>query len=164
MDAREESGIAVPVRQISGVDSLIAIKFVSKIKNQASRDSDALAVDFEGKEPLRQMLLNAPKYGNDNDYVDELFGDLSIWLQNRISQEFNPFGSRLWSGRSGAVAHVSFGKETGALPNGRKAWQPLADGFLSPSQGMDTKGTHVFIRRQGQLCREFNRRPYEHEI
>jgi len=129
------------------VDSMIAIKKLVFEDKKLSMDEvlDAVEANFEGKEAVRSMLLNAPKYGNDDDYVDELFGDLSIWLQNRIAQEINPFGSKLWSGRSGAVAHVSFGKETGALPNGRKAWTPLADGFLSPSQGADLKGpTAVF--------------------
>lgn len=154
MDARE-GGVRYPqfLYHVSDrglqdtVDSLIAInKLVFEDKKLSIGDIlDALAVNFEGKERIRSMLHNAPKYGNDDDYVDELFSDLSIWLQNRIAQELNPFGSKLWSGRSGAVAHVSFGKETGALPNGRKAWQPLADGFLSPSQGVDTKGpTAVF--------------------
>ena len=129
------------------VDSFTAIKkFVFEEKKTTIDEIvEALACNFEGKEQLRSMLQSAPKYGNDEDEVDDLFGELSVWLQKRIAQENNPFGSKLWSGRSGAVAHVMFGKLTGALPNGRLAWQPLADGFLSPSQGVDENGpTAVF--------------------
>lgn len=128
-------------------DSLIAIKKLVFDENRISLKEvlDAVSVNFEGKDSIRAMLLAAPKYGNDDDYVDELFGDLSLWLQDRIARELNPFGSRLWSGRTGAVIHVAFGKATGALPNGRKAGEPLADGFLSPEQGLDVKGpTAVF--------------------
>jgi formate C-acetyltransferase len=129
------------------VDSLAAIsKTVFEEKKISMKELiEAISVNFQGKDNVRAMLRAAPKYGNDDDSVDELFGDLSLWLQDRIGQELNPFGSRLWSGRSGAVAHVTFGKVTGALPNGREAGEPLADGFLSPAQGMDVKGpTAVF--------------------
>ncbi len=106
---------------------------------------DALSCDFAGRESVRAILRAAPKYGNDDDYVDDIFGELSVWLQDRIGMEKNPFGSSLWAGRSGAVAHVEFGKKVGALPDGRKAGEPLADGYLSPSQGVDVKGpTAVF--------------------
>lgn len=128
-------------------DSLIAIKKLVFEDKQLSLKEvlDAVSVNFENEEYIRGMLKAAPKYGNDDDYVDELFGDLSLWLQDRIAQELNPFGSKLWSGRSGATIHVVFGSLTGALPNGRRAGEPLADGFLSPAQGVDIKGpTAVF--------------------
>jgi pyruvate formate-lyase/glycerol dehydratase family glycyl radical enzyme len=154
MDARE-GGVRYPEflyhvsdRGLQNVaDSLAAIKKVVFEDKKLSLDEvlDAVSKNFEGKEDLRNLLKAAPKYGNDDDYVDEIFSDLSLWLQNRIGEEKNPFGSRLWSGRSGAVAHVMFGKLTGALPDGRKDEEPLADGYLSPTQGMDVKGpTAVF--------------------
>jgi pyruvate formate-lyase/glycerol dehydratase family glycyl radical enzyme len=128
-------------------DSLAAIKKVVFEDKKLSLDEvlDAVSKNFEGKEDLRNLLKAAPKYGNDDDYVDEIFSDLSLWTQHRIGEEKNAFGSRLWTGRSGAVVHVLMGQKTGALPDGRKAGEPLADGFLSPSQGMDVKGpTAVF--------------------
>ncbi len=154
MDARE-GGVRYPQflyhiadRGLQNVaDSLAAINKVvfEEKKLGISELLEALSVNFEGREQVRAMLKAAPKYGNDDDYADEFFSDLSLWLQDRIGQETNPFGTRLWSGRSGAVAHVTFGRVTGALPDGRKAGEPLADGFLSPSQGMDLNGpTAVF--------------------
>ena len=128
-------------------DSLTAIRKVVFEDQRASLAQvvAALSSDFDGDAALRAMLRSAPKYGNDDDYADDIFGELSVWLQHRIGMEKNPFGSSLWAGRSGAVAHVEFGKRVGALPDGRKAGEPLADGYLSPSQGVDVKGpTAVF--------------------
>jgi pyruvate-formate lyase len=128
-------------------DSLAAVKKIVFEDQKASLGEvlAALNIDFEGQEVLRAKLKAAPKFGNDDDYVDDMFGELSVWLQHRIGMEKNPFGSSLWAGRSGAVAHVEFGKKVGALPDGRKAGEPLADGYLSPSQGVDVNGpTAVF--------------------
>lgn len=154
MDARE-GGIRYPQflyhfsdRGLQNVaDSLAAIRKVVFEKKKISMKEllEALSTNFEGKEDVRSMLRAAPKYGNDDDYADDLFGELSLWLQHRIGEEKNAFGEKLWTGRSGAVVHVLFGKKVGALPDGRKAGEPLADGFLSPAQGVDVKGpTAVF--------------------
>ena len=105
----------------------------------------AMRANFEGYEYERALLHAAPKYGNDDEYADNVFNELSVWLQERMAQEKNPFGTRLWAGRSGAMAHVTFGRRTGPLPSGRRDGEPLADGFCSPSQGCDTHGpTGVF--------------------
>lgn len=154
MDARE-GGVRYPQfifhvsdRGLQNVaDSLAAIKKVVFEDKKISMKEllESLSANFEGKEDVRNMLRAAPKYGNDDNYVDDIFNELSMWLQRRIAMEKNHFGSRLWTGRSGAVVHVLLGKLTGALPDGRKAGEPLADGFLSPQQGMDVKGpTAVF--------------------
>ena len=92
-------------------DSLAAIKklvFDDK-KLTMKQVLEAVSANFEGYEVIRHMLRSAPKYGNDDDYVDRIFDDLSLWLSRRIDSELNPFGGRLWAGRSGAVAHVTFG-------------------------------------------------------
>lgn len=113
---------------------------------------DAVSANFEGAEDVRSLLRSAPKYGNDDEYVDDIFDNLSLWLGRRIDSELNPFGGRLWAGRSGAVAHVTFGKVTGALPDGRKAGEPLADGFLSPGQGMDVNGPTAAFNSASRIC------------
>jgi pyruvate-formate lyase len=97
------------------------------------------------------MLLSAPKYGNDDDYVDDIFNDLSFWLQFETSEVKNPFGAKLYPGRTGAVIHVIFGKRVGALPDGRKAGEPLADGFLSPGQGRDVKGPTAMLNSASKI-------------
>lgn len=91
---------------------------------------EAMDADFEGYEYERALLKAAPKYGNDDDYADAIFDDLSVWLQNRMFHEKNPFGTPLWAGRSGAMAHVTFGRKTGPLPSGHKSGEPIARWFL----------------------------------
>lgn len=128
-------------------DSLTAIRKVifDDQKMTVKQLLEAMDADFEGYEYERALLKAAPKYGNDDDYADAIFDDLSVWLQNRMYHEKNPFGTPLWAGRSGAMAHVTFGRKTGPLPSGHKSGEPIADGFCSPSQGCDTHGpTCVF--------------------
>ena len=128
-------------------DSLTALRklvFDDK-KLTVDRILEAMDHNFEGYEYERALLKAAPKYGNDDDYADSVFSELSVWLQERIEKERNPFGTALWAGRSGAMAHVTFGRRTGPLPSGRGRGEPIADGFCSPSQGCDTHGpTCVF--------------------
>ena len=133
-------------------DSLAAIKKVVFDDKKATIEEikAALKANFEGYEELRDRLAAAPKYGNDDDYVDNFFSELSVWLENRILEEKNPFGEPQWSGRSGANAHMMFGRVTGALPNGRKASEPLADGFCSPAQGCDTHGPTCVFNSAGK--------------
>lgn len=128
-------------------DSITAIRklvFDDK-KLTVDRIIEAMDHNFEGYAYERALLRAAPKYGNDDDYADETFTELSVWLQERMRREKNPFGTPLWAGRSGAMAHVTFGRRTGPLPSGHRDSEPIADGFCSPSQGCDTHGpTCVF--------------------
>jgi pyruvate formate-lyase/glycerol dehydratase family glycyl radical enzyme len=128
-------------------DSLASIKKLvfEERKITMAELLEALAANFEKKEELRLMLRAAPKYGNDDDYVDDIHNDLSLWTQYRLSREKHPMGTDMQLGRGGASWHVFFGKGVGALPNGRKAGTPLADGSLSPAQGVDVKGPTAVI-------------------
>jgi pyruvate-formate lyase len=112
---------------------------------------DALAVNFKGKEELRQMLVSAPKYGNDDDYVDEIFNEVSMWVQRRIAEEKHPLGVPLRVFRGGATQHFFFGQTVGALPDGRKAKEPLADGTHSPMRGVDLKGPTAVINSASKV-------------
>ncbi|MFC1928569.1 glycyl radical protein [Chloroflexota bacterium] len=134
-------------------DSLAAIKKLVFEEKKISMEEllQAISADFEGKEDVRRMLLTAPKYGNDDDYVDDIFNDLSLWFQDRVGKEKNPLGAKLYGARTGAVIHVIFGKRVGALPDGRKAGEPLADGYLSPGQGRDTKGPTAVIKSASKV-------------
>jgi pyruvate formate-lyase/glycerol dehydratase family glycyl radical enzyme len=137
----------------NSADSLAAIKKLVFEEKKISMEEllKAISVNFEGKEDMRMMLQSAPKYGNDDDYVDDIFNDLSLWLQVRTGEEKNPFGAKLYPCRTGAVVHVIFGKRVGALPDGRKAGEPLADGFLSPGQGRDVKGPTAMLNSASKV-------------
>ncbi len=101
---------------------------------------NAMNTDYEGKEPMRQYLLNkVPKYGNDIPEVD-CFARYAtdVWfdaLEGYEGYHGGPFVASLVP----VAAMVAMGYSTGATPDGRKAKSVLADG-ISPSNGMDKHG------------------------
>jgi len=101
---------------------------------------NALAVNFEGQEGLRQILLKAPKYGNDDDYADTIFNDVSLDLTRMMAQRLDWQGYPMYILRGGGSGHFFAGMVVGALPDGRKAYEATADGNLSPVQGWISKG------------------------
>ena len=138
-------------------DSLAAIKKLVFEEKRVSMDEllDALDANFEGHEPLRQMLINrTPKFGNDIDYVDELTVN-AVDMAYEESQKYrDPRGGQLkssiWPAYLTVTAHVQFGESVGALPDGRFARTPLNDG-ISPSQGRDLSGPTAAMNSVAKL-------------
>ncbi len=133
-------------------DALTAIKklvFEDK-KITMSQLCDALDSNFEGHEELRQLLLKAPKFGNDDDDADEQ----SAWVIHEWATEFNKLtnlrGGRGGCGASAMGAFMPAGKKVGALPSGRLAGEPLADG-ASPATGSDLKGPTAVLKSLGKV-------------
>ena len=128
-------------------DSLTAIKKLVFEEKKISMTEllDALAVNFEGKEELRQMLLTAPKYGNDDDYADNTFNEVTSDTMRIMAKPLDWAGYPLYILRGGGSGHYYGGITVGALPDGRKAYVAVADGNLSPVQGMDIKGPTAVI-------------------
>ncbi|MBC8014423.1 MAG: glycyl radical protein [Sporomusaceae bacterium] len=123
------------------IDSLAAIKklvFEDK-KLTMAEIIEATSCNFEGKEAIRQMLINAPKYGNNDEYTDSIGKALDlecVKFTNRYSKEL---GVHLDLRIVPFTSHVPFGKVVGATPNGRKAYTPISDGS-SASHGADHNG------------------------
>lgn len=147
------SGLQVGIANLA--DSLAAIKklvFEEK-KLTPAQLWEALETDFAGEEGerIRQMLINeAPKYGNDDDYVDQLVVDAYESYIDEIKKYPNtrfgrgPIGGIRYAGTSSISANVGQGRGTLATPDGRHAGEPLAEG-CSPSHAMDKSGpTGVF--------------------
>jgi len=133
-------------------DSLTAIKklvFDDK-KITMAELCDALDNNFEGYEELHQMLLNAPKFGNNNNYADEQIA----WVLHQWMLEFNKVknlrGGQGCPGGSVMGSYVPQGMIVGALPSGRFAREPLADAS-SPSRGKDIKGPTAVINSMGKI-------------
>ena len=107
----------------------------------------AMKLDFEGHEPLRQMLRNrAPKYGNDTDYVDDIVKEIAECFCNGVHERArNPQGP----GSKRAAGFMSFGihrkNDVPASPDGRRQGDPTANSF-SPSVGMDRSGPTAVLR------------------
>ncbi|MFX1297203.1 MAG: glycyl radical protein [Promethearchaeota archaeon] len=127
-------------------DSLAAIKkLVYEDKKITMTELlEALENNFEGYESLHKELLKVPKFGNDNDYVD----DIVTWVMKTYCDEVikhkNSRGGHLVPYQNPLAWYVSTGRLVGALPSGRKAKEPLSDG-ISPTRGVDVNGpTAIF--------------------
>ena len=156
---REEGGAhynfnngGAPLATTDAADSLTAIKkFVFDEKKFTMAElCDALDNNFEGCGELHQMLLNAPKFGNDDDYADEQ----AAWVLHQWMEEFNKVknlrGGQGCPGGSVMGSYVPQGKIVGALPSGRLAGEPLVDAS-SPSRGKDLKGPTAVINSMGKI-------------
>ena len=118
----------------------------------------ALEADFRGgeNERIRSLLLAAPKYGNDDDYVDSLgreaydiyIDEMKKYRNTRYGR--GPIGGIYYAGTSSISANVPQGAGTAATPDGRKAGEPLAEG-CSPSHGMDRKGPTAVFKTVSKL-------------
>ncbi len=105
---------------------------------------EALAHDFEGYQDILKHCLAAPKYGNDDPIVDRLAADLFTFFADEIERYHSKFG-RMTPGILPVSGNTPFGLEVGALPSGRHAWRPLADG-VSPSGGTDFNGPAAVLK------------------
>ena len=111
----------------------------------------ALKVDFEGFERLRQMLLNkTPKYGNDDDYADNVMRALFEAYYEAIDGRPNTKGGTYHINMLPTTVHVYFGSVVGALPDGRRAGKPLSEG-VSPVQGADRCGPTAVIKSVAKM-------------
>lgn len=123
------------------IDSLAAIKknvFEDK-KITMAQLKEAMEHNFEGYEAIRQMMMHAPRYGNNDPYADEigkLLDKEAVEFTQKYSKEL---GVHLDLRLVPFTSHVPFGKVVSASPNGRLAYTPLSDGS-SASQGADENG------------------------
>ncbi|MFD1317464.1 choline trimethylamine-lyase [Loigolactobacillus zhaoyuanensis] len=135
-------------------DSMAAIKklvFDDK-KYTLEQMNEALKNDFEANPQVRTDCLNAPKYGNDDDYADLIAADLVTFTEAEHRQ-YKTLYSRLSHGTLSISNNTPFGEMTGASANGRKAWTPLSDG-ISPSQGADFKGPTATIKSVSKMSND----------
>ncbi len=153
------SGLQVGIANLG--NSLAAIKHLVFDDAQITQPelAKALAEDFDGmeSEQLRQRLINfAPKYGNDDDAVDQLLADAYQVYIDELEQFVNtrhgrgPIGGGYYAGTSSISANVPFGASTMATPDGRKAKTPLAEG-ASPSSGSDRLGPTAVYNSVGKI-------------
>ena len=123
------------------IDSLAAIKkvvFEDKLLT-LEQVKTAMEHNFEGYEAERQLLQNAPAYGNDDSYADEIGKLLDRELLAFTDKYSKELGVHLDLRYVPFTSNVPFGKVVSASPNGRKAYVPLSDGS-SASQGADKNG------------------------
>ncbi len=88
---------------------------------------------------IREMILDAPKFGNDIEDIDALARDVAYTYTKPLEKYKNPRGGMFQAGLYPVSANVPLGAQTGATPDGRYAYTPVADG-VSPSAGRDVHG------------------------
>jgi len=136
-------------------DGLTAIKYhVFDQKTLAMEELLATLQDnFEGteNERLRQMFLNkTPRYGNDDDYADDVMVSVFETYFNAIDGRPNTRGGTYRINLLPTTVHVYFGSVIGATPDGRKAEMPLSEG-ISPVQGADRRGPTAVIKSVAKM-------------
>jgi len=134
-------------------DCLAAVKY--HVFDQATmKMADLLAMlkaDFNGYENNRLMLLNkTPKYGNDDQFADDLMRMVFEMYFEAIDGRPNTKGGFYRINLLPTTCHVYFGSVTGALPDGRKATVPLSEG-ISPVQGADRHGPTAVLHSAAKM-------------
>ena len=138
-------------------DSLAALKLLVFERDEIDPRQlmESLSRNFEGEEVLRQRLLTgAPKYGNDDAYVDEIGSRWARFYCEEVGRYSTPRGGTFQPGFYTVSAHVPLGHNVGATPDGRLAYTPLADGGLSPVAGRDLKGPTAVLHSVSRIDQE----------
>ncbi len=123
-------------------DSLAAVKKYVFEEKQVTmeRVKAALATNFADDPDLRALLISAPKFGNDDPYVDTLVNDVLSYVSDVIGETPGFRGAHSTVAAAAVTANVGLGMVLGATPDGRLAGQPISEGGISPSQGRNTSG------------------------
>ena len=152
------SGLQVGIANLA--DSLAAIKKLVYEEQKVTQEElwEALMTDYasERSQEIQQMILNdVPKYGNDDDYTDQLVTKAyDSYIEEVKKYPSTRFGrGPRYSGTSSISANVGQGKGTMATPDGRNAWVPLAEG-CSPSHNMDKNGPTSVLKSVSKLRTE----------
>lgn len=152
------SGLQVGIA--NAANSLAALKkvvFEDKLFT-TEQISKALETNFEGAEGqrIRQVLLDVPKFGNDESYVDDIakaIYDVYVEeMQNYHTTRYGqgPIGGNYSFSTSGISSNVPMGTSTAATPDGRYAYLPAAEG-ASPVQGTDREGPTSVLKSVSKL-------------
>lgn len=151
--ARYSMDGSTPVGTINLANSLAAIKkLVFEEKRITMRQLlEALRADFAGYEDIHRMLLDTPKYGNDDNYVDEIAREWYDAFYEEHQKRQDALGRAARAMTISVTSHFPFGTVVGALPSGRKAHLPLADGSASPEPGTDKNGPAAVIRSAAKV-------------
>lgn len=150
----QRGGARYNTRYIQGVgigtitDSLSAIKYNVFDNEKFSMDTllKAMEANFEGYEAELNMVKNkTPKYGNDDDYADDIMKEVFNLYHGEVTGRPTVNGGEYRVDMLPTTCHVYFGEVMGASPNGRLAEKPVSEG-ISPEKGGDTNGPTAVIK------------------
>lgn len=131
----------------SAADSMAALRKLCYDSENVALDDmiDALKNDFQGAEEIRILCSKAPKFGNDDDYVDLIARDLAHIFCKEVVSHPSMRGAFYIPELHSVSTHVYFGELTGATPDGRSAGVAFSDG-ASPVGGSDRNGPTASVR------------------
>ncbi|MDY6934626.1 MAG: pyruvate formate lyase family protein [Spirochaetota bacterium] len=139
---------------VENVDSLAAVKKLvfDEKKYTMTEIIDACAVNWEGKEKMRlDFVKNAPKWGNDDDYVDQIMVRCMREIAKQSWEMKCPSGNSWPVLPQNVSGNIHFAPTIHALPNGRRLGDALYDGGISPGPGLDKKGPTAILKSCGKI-------------
>ena len=134
-------------------DSLASIKYnIFDRKNFTVKQLlEALKNNYEGYEDIRKIVWDGtPKYGNDDEYADEVLKEIFEIYFSAIDGRPNTKGGFYRINLLPTTCHVYFGSVLGATPDGRLAGKPVSEG-ISPVQGADRKGPTAVLKSAAKI-------------
>jgi len=145
-------GIATLANSIAAIRKLVfddQVFTMSQLKHALETNYEDATTNPTGPE-IQEMCLRAPKYGNDDQYVDNLAKDCLNTIVKELRKHETIPGQGYGATISPVAAHMGYGMICGATPDGRKAGTPLSDA-CSPAQGTDVNGPTATIKSVANL-------------
>lgn len=141
----------VGIGNISDMMTSIKYNVFDKKKISMKELLEATKNNFVGHEDIFHLVANkTPKYGNDDDYADDVMQEIFYAYYNEVNGRPNCNGGEHRINMLPTTCHVYFGSVIGATTDGRKANKPLADG-ISPSKGVDKLGPTGVIKSASKM-------------
>ncbi|KKN03444.1 hypothetical protein LCGC14_1107650 [marine sediment metagenome] len=150
--ARYSLGAVTTLGTVDAGNSLAAIKKLVYDDKKITMEQlcQALESNFEGYEDILKMCLEAPKFGNDDDYADEMV----VWVSHLVAKEAmkykTTYGGTKYAYQVPMSSYVPHGLMVGALPSGRRSGAPVSDG-VSPTMGSDMNGPTSVLKSVGKI-------------
>jgi len=139
-------GVADAANGLAAIREMVFEKKIVTMKNL----SEVLDSDWENSGSLRGHALECPKYGNDDDVVDDLAIEITDFYNSEIKKYKDYFGSAFNSAFMGISNYVPTGSVIGATPEGRKSGSPLTEG-VSPHAGTDVTSPTAAMRSAAKI-------------
>ncbi len=138
---------------VNVVNSLSAVKKLVRDEKKLTMDElrTVLAENWKNKDDLHKEAVDAPKWGNNDDYVDVIYEELFNTYCDYVSEQLNYLGEPYDPSMLAISTHAPFGRVCGATPDGRYAGETLADGVTSPFYGTDKNGPLAVLHSAGKI-------------
>jgi formate C-acetyltransferase len=145
--------IMAPIGLVNVSDGMAAINKLVFDEKKVSMSEllESLKNNWEGKDDLRQMFLDAPKFGNDDDYADKIAKEVQFRTSFEMKSVKTSKGNYYQVDGSAGANYFGYSGLTGATPDGRKDRDLFADGTLSPERGMDKNGPTAVLKSTSKI-------------